>query len=390
LLRGTGSRSAAASAQAKDWFFQVGANAAFPYPGAAIDLWTQIYYCPNSCITYPDTTYSPSVWPAASNVADQGAHWYQVGYAYYHPSFADPRHVFFQDNFDGRDPYGYSYLWCNSQIGMQYSNGANDQPFGGCEGNADTLGLADGNTYWVQIYITSDCASGTGGCLYGCNGNMRLAINGNEIGHVADCDTWQGMAGFTGGMMEPSDGNITDENQPSQYPAWSALNWIQALLTDGTTPTPAALSITCGYFPPAGTGSVIWSNTAAGFETAQGQCPGRAAPAAAASTPTANKTPSPGSKPNEGEARRLPPRFDARLLGTPPSRPSGGGSSTPVLPIPQPSVLPHRHVNPPGSPLPPPPLGGLAQYVTVLPGTTLPSAPLAGATATPIPANRDH
>jgi len=266
---------------------------------------------------------------------------------------------------------------------MEWTIGANGQYPGGCRGNADLLGLTEQHQYYVQIDITGDCASGTDGCIYGCNGNVRFAVNGVEFAHFADCSSVSGMDEIAGGVLEPADNDITYEGDTQLYGTWSTLGSIQALLTDGTAPTPSSLPLYCYGFNTGvapGAGAVIWSNTQAGFETALGQCPPGTVYCCQGGAPAASG----GSPTSSGVAQRVPFDPNARLLGAPMTAPpntTGRPARPPTTPR---RRLPQTHVDFPGTHYPPPPGSG-GPYVTVLPGTGLPPQ---AASATPTPAPR--
>lgn len=242
--------------------------------------------------SYPpgDTGYWAGFWNSASDSAQPG-NWYQAVYAMLQPGnpYGIPEHtILIQTTIQP----GYGYMYCNPQYGMSLYVGASGQTDGGCIGNADTLGLVSGNYYYVEIYQTQDCASGVNGCTYGCNGNTRFAIDGKEIGHFADCTSYDGMNGITAAMLEPTDADgTTPITATNLYSSVDYLGYFEAVI-NGTAYTPIALNQTCGYSPPPGAGSIVYSNTEAAAATYGATCPsGGAAPARGASSANTASTP---------------------------------------------------------------------------------------------------
>jgi hypothetical protein len=282
---------------------------------------------------------------------------------------------------------------------MTWSLGANYQQDRGCKGNAFNVALYNNTAYYyVQIWVTNDCAEGTGGCIYGCNGNVRLAVNGYEIGHVADCAApYTGITGIAT-YLEPLDEyDSTPELATSYYATYSAMDFIEALLYIGDTASwsyayPNALTEICQATPPPGAGSIIFTNTDAEQTTTGGNCPPGtvylASPPAGAARPAASAPSLPAAAAANRAVGGLPP--EPTLRGTIPTSPTPvsvryGPSGTP---------LPHRRPVFPGSQLPPPKGASGTPYKSVPPLSPAQSsaAGLGGAgssappTATPTPA----
>ena len=191
--------------------------------------------------------------------------------------------------------------------------GANNQAGGGCFGNTNSLGLTNGNYYYAEIYSDNNCAQGSAGCIYGCNGNRDFAINGTLIAHFADCGSADGVNGISGGVLEPGDANgATPKDSTNLYTSYSYLGYIEAIIF-GSYYTSNSLSQYCGappIDPPPGAGSIVYSATEATLATYGGTCgPG-------GQTPTRATAPvRPGAPPQ-------------------PQAPTGGRTTTGLLPKP--------------------------------------------------------
>lgn len=342
-----------ANAQTAGWSYQVGVDPGFA-GNAASHLYSALYYCP-SCNVFPsgDTGYVPSVWNAAEDQED-GNNLFQVGYAFADPSYyANPTDSFIQTSLYP-DSQGNSYVVCVPPY-TSPSVGIYNQPGGGCDGPASALGLADRNYYYVEIFSDQNCAQGAAGCIYNCNGNWNLAIDGRVIAHFADCLASGGMNGIYGAVLEPIDteGITPEDGNQNLYESYSYLGDIEAIIS-GTAYPPNSLAAYCYSSPPTGAGSVIESNTEATLTTIGGTCPGaqatvRSTRAGAIGAPLA------------------PPRFEgARTVAGSLPAPARG-------PLPHPAVQPKLVFDPAGgkplphAPIVPPARAGSAVVPTPTP-----------------------
>lgn len=228
------------------------------------------------------------------------------------------------------DPTGHSYLWCEAGWGFYASIGANGQQGGGCDATVENtgLGLVPGNYYWFEIYQSQDCAWGSQGCTYNCNGNTRFAINGHEVGHMADCSSYNGMTSVLSSALEPGDGGATAETATNLYSGTGNQSDFHAIIFGGNWYA-NFLSKYCAFAPPAGAGSNIYSNRSARDSTSNASCTGSSAPVQGASTPSGTRA----ATPTAGRPNIMPPPGASPTPISGGSQPSGGTQ-----------IAPHHHL----------------------------------------------
>jgi len=312
-------------------------------------VYSLFLYQPSQTVFPPgDNTYTSSLWNSGLDKAYTDS-FFQVGYAVNAPIYAN-QHEFFIQTTANLDQYGYSYLYCEAGYGFTPSIGANGQQGGGCDATVENsgLGLVPGNSYWFEIYQSQDCAYGCHGCIYGCNGNTRFAINGREVGHMADCSSYAGMTNVLSSVVEPEDGGVTAKSATNLYSATGNQYDFHAIIY-GSDYHANFLSKYCGYAPPAGAGSNIYSNRSARDSTFNASCTGTSAPIQGGSVGAA--APTPGVS-GSGLPTTPPP-------GASPT-PSSGSSTTGAV------VAPHHH-------LPKVPRGSTSTMPTVPPPAPTPS-----------------
>lgn len=321
-------------ALAAGWQYQVGITPSLY--SSSTHIYSNLNYNPSNIVIPPsDSGNWASFWNAASDTA-YSSNWYQVGYSYFasgNPYGAPQHEVFIQTT------AAPGYMWCESGWGLHVTNGANGQPQAGCSGSAESLGLQPGNTYSVEIYTSQDCAYGPNGCIYGCNGNTRFAIAGIEIGHFADCSNYQGMSGFSAAVLEPTDayGVTPITATPGSYAHQDYFYGFAAIINGSYTPV-SSVSKYCGYSPPSGAGTNIYSGTNVRAASYSASCTGTSSPIkpfvyepnGSPVPPGASPTPVPGSGKVYDPARGNLP------LHKPPT---GGSTATGPLTKPSPTAV---------------------------------------------------